>query len=315
MADGHSFIYVDDSGNEIIGASMTALIIPSERWSECLGYWMQLRRELESDYKLPSHFEIHSNAFLSAHPLKDVQAAARQQSKILSSRLDDPVLDSVAIAKAQVELADIALNAALAAAVASDKDPQAISSASRLNKPDVADRLQRSRSMKEFEDISCLGSNGKARATRRTAYQRLLDQIASFPGTRVLTVCADDGDKGTMGRVYAHLLAILEDFLAAEKRWGTVIVDGTPSARTQYYRDAHRDLTLAERRILEDEVLRDSSESHFIQMADICAHSAFDLRQKEPARYMRLARVIHNANDEKLDADNPGFFALPEPQK
>lgn len=41
------------------------------------------------------------------------------------------------------------------------------------------------------------------------------------------------------------------------------------------YRQVHRELAITTRRIIEDEVLRDSAESHFIQMADACAYAAF----------------------------------------
>lgn len=312
MADEHSFIYVDDSGDDKTGASMSALVIPGERWSQYLGFWMGLRSDLEARFELPKHFEIHSNAFLSAHPLKDVEAATHRQTDILKSRvLADPTLDTVAIARAQVELADIALNQALAAAQSGGRSLKDISSAARLNAPDVNDRLQRGRSLQEFKEIKCLGDSAGARTTRRTIYDQLLDQIASFPDTRVLTVCAQDGSKGTIGRIYSELLRIVETLLAADERWGTVVVDGTPSARTQYYRDAHRELELTGRRVLEDEVLRDSSESHFIQMADICAHSAFGLRQDKPERYVRLSRVVHTASGETMSGADPGFFMLP----
>jgi hypothetical protein len=57
--------------------------------------------------------------------------------------------------------------------------------------------------LQEFNEIKCLGDSAGARTTRRTIYDQLLDQIASFPDTRVLTVCAQDGSKGTMGRIYS----------------------------------------------------------------------------------------------------------------
>ena len=312
MADEHSFIYVDDSGDNLIGASMSALVIPGERWSQCLGFWTGLRADLEERFELPKHFEIHSNAFLSVNPLKDVEAATNHQTSVLTSRvLADPTLDTVAIARAQVELADISLDQALAAALSGGRSLKDISSAARLNVPDVNDRLERGRSLQEFKEIKCLSDSPGARTMRKTIYNQLLDQIASFPETKVLTVCAQDGSKGTMGRIYTELLRIVETLLAAEGRWGTVVVDGTPSARTQYYRDAHRELELADRRVLEDEILRDSSESHFIQMADICAHSAFGLRQHKPERYVRLMRVVHTASGETMSSANPGFFVLP----
>lgn len=312
MADEHTFVYVDDSGDDAIGVSMSALLLPAENWATCLTYWTGLRAELEKAYELPKFFEIHSNAFLSAQPLKDVKAATTRQSVILGTRLVDPALDAIALARAQLELADLTLNQALAAAAAAGKDPKEVSSAARLNAPDVESRLQQARSLAEFEKVPCLSNADGARTTRRKIYKQLLDQINAFPGVRVLTVCATDGKKGTSARVYAYLLATINELLAVEGRWGTVVVDGTPSARTSYYREAHRELELDDRRILEDEVLRDSSESHFIQMADICAHSAFGLRQGERDRYMRLSEVVHTASGELMTPEKPGFLMLPD---
>lgn len=311
MADEHTFIYVDDSGDDTIGVSMSALLLPAENWATCLGYWMRLRAELQKEHGLPTFFEIHSNAFLSAQPLKDVKAATTRRSVILGTRLADPALDAIALARAQLELADLTLNQALAAAASAGKDRRDVSSAARLNAPDVERRLQQARSLADFESVLCLSDATGARTTRRKIYRQLLDQINAFPGAGVVTVCAADGKKGTSARVYAHLLAVVNDRLASEERWGTVIVDGTPSARTLYYREAHRALELDDRRVLEDEVLRDSSESHFIQMADICAHSAFGLRQGEAERYTRLSEVVQTANGERLTAEEPGFFMLP----
>jgi len=314
VADKHTFVYVDDSGDDEIGASMSALLLPAEQWSTCLKYWTRLREQLDTEFGLPKYFEIHSNAFLSAHPLKDLQAAAARRIDILSSRIEaEPALDTIALARAQLELADVALDQALAAAFQSGRKLREISSAARMNAPDVNDRLQRGRSLAAFAKIECLAETPGGRRKRTKIYNQLLDQINAFPGAKVITVCADDGTKGAMSRVYAELLKVIEDLLFGEDRWGTVIVDGTPSARTQYYRDAHRGLDLTNRRILEDEVLRDSSESHFIQMADICAHSAFGVRQQKAhgERYLRLKDVIITADGNGVSASNPGFYGVP----
>lgn len=315
MADGHTFIYVDDSGNDEIGVSLTGLLLDAEHWSTCLGYWMALRQRLESQDGLPKHYEIHSNAFLSAHPLKDVKHEANRRSDIVRSRLEDPALDAIALARAQLELADIALNRAISTARDTGKGIAEISSAARMNAPDVADRLELARSLAEFESISCLGRTPSSRTRRRAIYKELLDQINAFPGARVITVTATNGAKGTLSKLYGHLLEVLDAHLASQGRWGTVIVDGTPSARTLYYRDAHRNLDISARRVLEDEVMRSSGESHFIQMADICAHSAFGLRQRKDTqdrRYLRLKDVVITADSSPFTADRPGFFALPK---
>ena len=290
---------------------MSALLLPAEQWARCLGYWTGLRQSLEDEFGLPKYFEIHSNAFLSAHPLKDVKASVARQKSILMTRIpEDAALDTIALARAQLELAEIALDQAIAAAHQDGRAFDKISSAARMNAPDINDRLQRARSLAEFAGIACLASTPRGRGMRTKIYDQLLDQINAFPGARVMTACADDGKKGTMSRVYATLLAAIEAVLLSESRWGTVIVDGTPSARTPYYREAHRGLDLRNRRILEDEVLRDSSESHFVQMADICAHSAFALRQGKPKRYLRLGAVVATASGGRFDAANPGFYGV-----
>jgi hypothetical protein len=311
MSDRHTIIYVDDSGDDKVGSSMTAVLIPAERWATCLGYWTKLRSELEDRHGLPRHFEIHSNAFLSAHPLKDEHKLRGRRSDIIMHREADALLDMIALARAQVELADVALDHALAAGVKSGRPLKELAAAAHLNGPDVVNRLERARSIEEFQEIACLTETGSGRRTRRKIYNQLLDQINALPEVTVITVTAEDGGKGTMSRIYAHLLTVIDEVLAAEERWGTVVVDGTPSARTIYYRDAHRNLDLGDRRILEDEVLRDSSESHFIQMADICAHSAFGVRQGDTERYRRLKDVVRTADGEPLGDDNPGFFAAP----
>ena len=311
MSDRHTFVYVDDSGDDSIGRSMTAVLIPAERWSISLGYWTALRGELEEKFGLPRHFEIHSNPFLSSHPLKDERRLRGRRVDIITARETDPVLDTIAIARAQVELADLALDQALAAGLTNGKSVKDLAEAAHLNGPDVRSRVERARSIEELERIDCLAAGGPGNRTRRKIYNELLAQINALPDAIVITVVADDGLKGTMPRIYAQLLNVTDDILRAQGRWGTILIDGTPSARTIYYREAHRNLVLADRRVLEDEVLRDSSESHFIQMADICAHSAFGLRQGEPDRYLKLDRVVRTADGEPLERDNPGFFSVP----
>lgn len=236
---------------------MSALLLPAEHWARCLGYWTGLRQSLEDEFGLPKHFEIHSNAFLSGHPLKDVKKSVTRQNDIVMTRIpEDAALDTIALARAQLELADIALDQAIAAAHQEGRPFDKISSAARMNAPDIHDRLQQARSLAGFEGIACLAKTPRGRSMRTTIYDQLLDQINAFPDAKVITACADDGKKGTMSRVYATLLTAIEAVLLSEARWGTVIVDGTPSARTPYYREAHRGLDLANRRILEDGTAR-----------------------------------------------------------
>jgi len=213
----HFLVYVDDSGNEDVGLLFTAVVVAADAWAGVLRYWKQTRREFADDpeLRLPTSFELHSLPFLGRRPLKEYRKRVERRSAVIDTSLpEDPHLAGVVTARAQVELADLALQTAMRAAA-------------------------------------------------------------------------------TAGRSVREI---------------AVVVDGTPSARTLYYRTAHRALDLGQRRIVEDEVIRDSRESHFIQMADICAHCAHALLKGRPGRYLRLAPIVCTATGRPATAEDPGFY-------
>jgi hypothetical protein len=55
--------YVDDSGDETTSV-YTALLIPIDRWSECLAGWLEFRRRLYGTYGIPADVELHAAEFV-----------------------------------------------------------------------------------------------------------------------------------------------------------------------------------------------------------------------------------------------------------
>lgn len=305
-------VYVDDSGNEDHGVLFSAVLLPADCWAKALGHWLSLRQELaEGADQLPSFFEIHSQPFLSARPLKPLRKAMQRRQLILAPGQADASLQSVALARAQVELSDLALTSSLQSARAAGKTVQEIAAAARLPQQDVDDRLSAGfRDPGVLEQIPCLAESGNSRKQRIAIFDKCVTQIGALPGVRVLTAATTASSGDAKSELYGCLLTAVDSWLAECGSWGTVVVDGTPSARTLYYRQAHRSLTRSSRRILEDEVVRDSSESHFIQMADIVAFCAHQLRQGNPARYLRLAQIAITPDRERPTAAEPGFFSI-----
>lgn len=67
-SDRFFLTYIDDSGNENVGALWTALAIPAEWWTEYLRRWLQFRKWLNRTEGVPASFELHATVWLSAHP-------------------------------------------------------------------------------------------------------------------------------------------------------------------------------------------------------------------------------------------------------
>ena len=301
-------IYVDDSGNEEHGVLFSAVMLPAECWSSALGYWIALRRELANGPGgLPTFVEIHSQPFLSLRPLKPLRKSLERQAQVLAPSQPNDVLQSVALARAQIELTDLSLTASVRAAQAAGETMQNIAAAARLPQQDVEDRLA-DRDLSALRSLPCLHETSGGRTLRAQIFERCVDQIAALPGVHLMTAAtsATSGDAKTT--LYGELLGAVDEWLAGRDSWGTVVVDGTPSARTLYYRQAHRALTRATRRILEDEVIRDSSESHFIQMADIVAYCAHEFRLGRQARYLKLAERVLTPSCHPPSGADPGFF-------
>jgi hypothetical protein len=127
------------------------------------------------------------------------------------------------------------------------------------------------------EDGQLIDVLQRGRARRRARFEifeKGLKTIGTFTEARLFTV----GSLGTSGAakfaLYDDLLCFVEDFLGRERCHGTFIVDGSHDSGG-HLRSAHRALLLKHRRVVEDAGLRRSSESQLLQMADCCAHAAF----------------------------------------
>lgn len=75
------------------------------------------------------------------------------------------------------------------------------------------------------------------------------------------------------GGLYPRLVAFVEEFCEHHKSHAVIWYDGTGESLARSNRAAHRSLPYS-RRVLEDPMGYDSSESHLIQMSDLIAHSA-----------------------------------------
>jgi hypothetical protein len=130
------------------------------------------------------------------------------------------------------------------------------------------------------ELVDVLRRGRARRKTRFEIFEKGLKTIGTFTEARLFTV----GSPGTSGMakivLYDELLCFVEDFLSHEGSHGTFIVDGSHDSGG-HLRSAHRALLLKHRRIVEDAGLRRSSDSQLLQMADACAHAAFQSVQNK----------------------------------
>jgi Protein of unknown function (DUF3800) len=106
------------------------------------------------------------------------------------------------------------------------------------------------------------------RALRRSIGREALELVAEIQ-PRVVTA-ARPGN--AVAPTYAGLVRCIEDELTSLAAVGIVIVDGQDEDAT--YWSAHRDLSLANRRVIEDPWMQPSHASQLIQMADVVAYAA-----------------------------------------
>ncbi len=106
------------------------------------------------------------------------------------------------------------------------------------------------------------------KALRRTIYEQCLDAIVALPSVEVLAV----HQRGRQQRLvlYRSLLDHLSVWLEERDALGIVVMDGEDVS----YRGVHRQLRLADRRIIEDAWLQGARESQFVQAADLVVHAA-----------------------------------------
>jgi Protein of unknown function (DUF3800) len=106
------------------------------------------------------------------------------------------------------------------------------------------------------------------RTLRRAIGREALDLVADIrPG--IVTVARDGG---SVGATYAGLVQCVEQELLERDAVGIVVLNGQDE--DSRYWQAHRDLPLGERRVVEDPWTQPSHASQLIQMADIVAYAA-----------------------------------------
>jgi hypothetical protein len=145
--------------------------------------------------------------------------------------------------------------------------------------------------------LDLLRRSREARKQRSQLFEKGLKTMGTFTEARVFTVFKT-GRRGKVA-LYSDLLCFIEEFLATERGHATVMVDGGHDSGGHLHR-CHRALEIGERRIVEDAGMRRSHESQLLQMADWCAHAAFqsiqereDLDQRFHRQYeTALARLI-----------------------
>jgi uncharacterized protein DUF3800 len=137
----------------------------------------------------------------------------------------------------------------------------------------------------------------RGRARRRARFQvfeKGLKTIGTFTEARLFTVGSPDATGPAKLALYDELLCFIEDFLSREGGQATFIVDGAHDSGG-HLRSAHRALLIEHRRIIEDAGLRRSSDSQLLQMADCCAHAAFQSVQNKPSLDEKFRRQYETA--------------------
>lgn len=119
------------------------------------------------------------------------------------------------------------------------------------------------------------------RRERSRWFENGLRTIGTFDQARVITVHTSDPSGPAKIGAYRSLLRVLQQFLEAEHAWATLIIDGIDDGGGHIHA-AHRELDIKTRRILEDAGHRSSAQSQLLQMADLCAHAAFQSITENP---------------------------------
>lgn len=150
---------------------------------------------------------------------------------------------------------------------------------------------------------------------RRAATGRIvLRNLSRFEHFHVLTVGSRVVVKPTL---YAMFVAYLEDWAASEDTQLMIFYDGqqglphpgdTPTPEEQAelweralrdatpYRQVHRGLDIASRRVVEDVIMQDSRYSQLIQAVDLIAYGAYQHhRQRHPEIWGEFPKVVPDA--------------------
>ncbi len=140
-------------------------------------------------------------------------------------------------------------------------------------------------------------SRGKdERRSRFEVFEKGLKTIGTFTEARLFTTFTPSSTGEAKFALYDDLLCFVEDFLAAERGHATFLVDGGHDSGG-HLRAAHRALLIKSRRVIEDAGLRRSSDSQLLQMADVCAHAAFQSIQDKPTLDVKFRRHYEKTLD------------------
>jgi Protein of unknown function (DUF3800) len=137
----------------------------------------------------------------------------------------------------------------------------------------------------------------RGRARRRArfeVFEKGLKTIGGFTDARLFTVGSPSTSGAAKLVLYDDLLCFVEDFLSGEGSHATFIVDGAHDGGG-HLRSAHRALLIKQRRIVEDAGLRRSSDSQLLQIADFCAHAAFQSVQNKTSLDEKFRRQYETA--------------------
>ncbi len=131
----------------------------------------------------------------------------------------------------------------------------------------------------------------RSKAERLRARLRLVEAVAGVPISLSITY----GDGGQRSAVYRAGLNDLDRRLSRSLDHGLVMVDG--DGTDPAYPDAHRELDLRSRRVVEDPWRQGSNSNQWIVTANFVAYLAFqDLRRNKPALQGWYAQYFSDQN-------------------
>ncbi len=127
----------------------------------------------------------------------------------------------------------------------------------------------------------------RSKALREQATEMMLAAIGTLPEAGIGTVYRQTTARGKAfflekADLYGRLVDHLDQRLDAANELGIVFMDGDGSA-SDYY-NAHRDLKLATRRVIEDPLFQASHRSQPVQIADLVAWTTYQHLLRHPGK-------------------------------